>query len=186
MAAIPRKMSPKWHASSPGGLLKSLSRAKVSLSKTACTNQAKSGFSAIASNQMVKRKDWRSCIFWPGIPPRQSSCRANSRSVLFPTILRRPLWIAETFRKKDGDIREVLKTMLHSPEFWSADEYRSKVKTPFEFVISALRATGADIGDAVPLARQLQSLGMPLYGMQPPTGYSMKADAWISSAALLG
>ena len=94
--------------------------------------------------------------------------------------------MAETFRKKDGDIREVLKTMLHSPEFWSADEYRSKVKTPFEFVISALRATGADIGDAVPLARQLQSLGMPLYGMQPPTGYSMKADAWISSAALLG
>jgi uncharacterized protein (DUF1800 family) len=94
--------------------------------------------------------------------------------------------MAETFRKKDGDIREVLKTMLHSPEFWSADEYRSKVKTPFEFVISALRATGADVGDAVPLARQLQSLGMPLYGMQPPTGYSMKADAWMSSAALLG
>jgi len=94
--------------------------------------------------------------------------------------------MAETFRKKDGDIREVLKTMLHSPEFWSADEYRSKVKTPFEFVISALRATGADIGDAVPLARQLQSLGMPLYGMQPPTGYSMKADAWMSSASLLG
>ena len=60
------------------------------------------------------------------------------------------------------------------------------MKTPFEFVISALRATGADIGDAVPLARQLQSLGMPLYGMQPPTGYSMKADAWMSSAALLG
>jgi len=94
--------------------------------------------------------------------------------------------MAETFRKKDGDIREVLKTMLHSPEFWSADEYRSKVKTPFEFVISALRATGADVADAAPLAHQLQSLGMPLYGMQPPTGYSMKADAWMSSAALLG
>jgi uncharacterized protein (DUF1800 family) len=94
--------------------------------------------------------------------------------------------MAETFRKKDGDIREVLKTMLRSPEFWSADAYRAKVKTPFEFVISALRATGADVGDAAPLARQLQSLGMPLYGMQPPTGYSMKADAWMSSAALLG
>jgi uncharacterized protein (DUF1800 family) len=94
--------------------------------------------------------------------------------------------MAETFRKKDGDIREVLKTMLRSPEFWSADAYRAKVKTPFEFVVSALRATGADVGDAAPLARQLQSLGMPLYGMQPPTGYSMKADAWMSSAALLG
>jgi uncharacterized protein (DUF1800 family) len=94
--------------------------------------------------------------------------------------------MAETFRKKDGDIREVLKTMLRSPEFWSADAYRAKVKTPFEFVVSALRATGADVGDAGPLARQLQNLGMPLYGMQPPTGYSMKADAWMSSAALLG
>jgi uncharacterized protein (DUF1800 family) len=94
--------------------------------------------------------------------------------------------MAETFHKKDGDIREVLKTMLRSPEFWSADAYRAKVKTPFEFVVSALRATGADVGDATPLARQLQSLGMPLYGMQPPTGYSMKADAWMSSAALLG
>ena len=94
--------------------------------------------------------------------------------------------MAETFRKKDGDIREVLKTMLRSPEFWSADAYRAKVKTPFEFVISALRATGADVGDAAPLSRQLANLGMPLYGMQPPTGYSMKADAWMSSAALLG
>jgi uncharacterized protein (DUF1800 family) len=94
--------------------------------------------------------------------------------------------MAETFRKKDGDIREVLKTMLRSPEFWSADAYRSKVKTPFEFVISTLRATGAEVGDARPLARQLQNLGMPLYGMQPPTGYSMKAEAWMSSAALLG
>src|SRR3989475_11545932 len=94
--------------------------------------------------------------------------------------------MAETFRKKDGDIREVLKTMLRSPEFWSADAYRAKVKTPFEFVISALRATGADVGDAAPLSRRLANLGMPLYGMQPPTGYSMKADAWMSSAALLG
>jgi uncharacterized protein (DUF1800 family) len=94
--------------------------------------------------------------------------------------------MAETFRKKDGDIREVLKTMLRSPEFWSADAYRSKVKTPFEFVISTLRATGAEVGDARPLARQLQNLGMPLYGMQPPTGYPMKAEAWMSSAALLG
>lgn len=94
--------------------------------------------------------------------------------------------MAETFSKQDGDIREVLKTMLRSPEFWSADAYRAKVKTPFEFVISALRATGADVRDAAPLSRQLANLGMPLYGMQPPTGYSMKADAWMSSAALLG
>ena len=93
--------------------------------------------------------------------------------------------MARTFLKKDGDIREVLKAMLTSPEFWQPEEYRAKVKTPLEFVVSALRATGADVSDAAPLVGQLQSLGMPLYGAQPPTGYSMKASAWVSSSALL-
>jgi uncharacterized protein (DUF1800 family) len=93
--------------------------------------------------------------------------------------------MAQTFLKKDGNIREVLKTMLESPEFWTPDAYRAKVKTPLEFVVSAVRASGAEIADALPIARQLQNMGMPLYGMQPPTGYSMKADAWINSSALL-
>jgi uncharacterized protein (DUF1800 family) len=94
--------------------------------------------------------------------------------------------MAQTFLKKDGDIREVLKTMFKSPAFWSEDVYRAKVKTPLEFVASAARATGAEVSDALPLARQLNTLGMPLYGMQPPTGYSMKSDAWVNSSALLG
>ena len=94
--------------------------------------------------------------------------------------------MTQTFLKKNGDIREVLKTMLDSPEFWAPDAYRAKVKTPLEFVVSALRASGADVTDAMPIARQLQNMGMPLYGMQPPTGYSMKADAWVNSSALLG
>ncbi len=94
--------------------------------------------------------------------------------------------MATTFLKKDGDIREVLKTMLDSTEFWSTDSYRAKIKTPLEFVVSSLRATDAQVDDAMPLVRQLQALGMPLYGAQPPTGYSMKADAWVSSSALLG
>lgn len=94
--------------------------------------------------------------------------------------------MAKTFLKKDGDIREVLETMLQSPEFWSPDAYRAKVKTPLEFVVSAVRATGAEVSDARPLAHQLQDLGMPLYGDQPPTGYSMKAAAWVNSSALLG
>jgi uncharacterized protein (DUF1800 family) len=93
--------------------------------------------------------------------------------------------MAQTFLRKDGDIREVLKTMLKSPEFWSDDAYRAKVKTPLEFVVSAVRATNADVNDAMTLARQLNNMGMPLYGMQPPTGYSMKADAWVNSSALL-
>jgi hypothetical protein len=53
-------------------------------------------------------------------------------------------------------------------------------------VVSSLRASGAEVADASPLARQLQNLGMPLYGLQPPTGYSMKAEAWVNSSALLG
>jgi hypothetical protein len=93
--------------------------------------------------------------------------------------------MAQTFLKKDGDIREVLRTMFHSPEFWASDSYRAKVKTPLEFVVSAVRATGADVQDATPLVRTLNTMGMPLYGMQPPTGYSMKADAWVNSSALL-
>ena len=53
-------------------------------------------------------------------------------------------------------------------------------------MVSAVRASGAEVTDALPLARQLQNMGMQLYGMQPPTGYSMKADAWVNSSALLG
>jgi len=93
--------------------------------------------------------------------------------------------MAETFLKKDGDIREVMKTMLASPEFWAPEAYRAKVKTPLEFVVSALRASDADVTDAMPAVRHLQNMGMPLYGMQPPTGYSTKADAWVNSSALL-
>jgi len=93
--------------------------------------------------------------------------------------------MAKTFQKKKGDIREVLSTLFHSPEFWDDSTYRSKMKTPLEFVASAVRATGADVEDAMPLARQLNNMGMPLYGAQPPTGYSMKADTWVSSSALL-
>jgi len=93
--------------------------------------------------------------------------------------------MAKTFLKKKGDIREVLETLFHSPEFWDDGAYRAKVKTPLEFVASAVRATGAEVDDAQPLAQQLNRMGMPLYGAQPPTGYSMKAETWVSSSALL-
>jgi uncharacterized protein (DUF1800 family) len=93
--------------------------------------------------------------------------------------------MADTFMKKDGDIREVLRTLFHSPEFWAADAYRAKVKTPLEFVASAVRVSGVDVNNAMPLVQKLNQMGMPLYGMQPPTGYSMKADAWVNSSALI-
>jgi hypothetical protein len=78
-----------------------------------------------------------------------------------------------------------LSTLFHAPEFWADGTYRAKVKTPLEFVASAVRVTGAEVDDALPLARQLGNMGMPLYGAQPPTGYSMKAETWVNSSALL-
>jgi uncharacterized protein (DUF1800 family) len=93
--------------------------------------------------------------------------------------------MADTFMQKDGDIREVLRTMFTSPEFWAADAYRAKVKTPLEFVVSSVRASGVQVQNAQPLVQFLNRMGMPLYGMQPPTGYSTKAETWVNSAALL-
>jgi uncharacterized protein (DUF1800 family) len=92
---------------------------------------------------------------------------------------------AARFRETDGDLREVMRTILLSPEFLSSDSYRTKVKTPVEFVASALRATAADVQDAAPLVRSLQQFGMPLYMCQPPTGYKDTADAWVNTGALV-
>jgi uncharacterized protein (DUF1800 family) len=93
--------------------------------------------------------------------------------------------VAARYRETDGDIREMMRTILTSPEFFSPEAYRAKVKTPFEFVVSALRATGADVQDATPLVRQMQQLGQPLYMCQPPTGYKDTADAWVNTGALV-
>jgi uncharacterized protein (DUF1800 family) len=92
---------------------------------------------------------------------------------------------AQRFRETDGDIREVVRTIITSPEFFAPDAYRAKVKTPFEFIVSAVRATGTDVRNAQVLVGAARNLGMPLYGCQPPTGYSDKADAWVNSGALL-
>jgi len=93
--------------------------------------------------------------------------------------------LAARFRDTKGDLREVMRTLLTSREFLSPDTYRAKVKTPFEFVVSAVRATGADMADVRPLVRGMQQLGMPLYQCQPPTGYKDTADAWTNTGALV-
>ena len=93
--------------------------------------------------------------------------------------------VAARFSATDGDLREVVRTILTSPEFLAPDSYRAKTKTPFEFVVSAVRATGTSIVNAAPLVRQLQELGMPLYQCQPPTGYRDAADAWTNTGALV-
>jgi uncharacterized protein (DUF1800 family) len=93
--------------------------------------------------------------------------------------------MAATFVKTDGDIKAVLTTMFHSPEFWSPEVYRAKVKTPIEFMVSALRASDAQVNNALPLVQAMERLGMPIYGMQTPNGYSWKQDEWVSSNALI-
>jgi len=93
--------------------------------------------------------------------------------------------MTKTFLKSDGDIREVLRTMFRSPQFWAPEAYRARVKTPFEFVVSSVRATEAEVADPLPLVATLNKMGEPLYGCQPPTGYSTKAEVWVNSAALL-
>ena len=92
---------------------------------------------------------------------------------------------AARFLDSGGDIREVVRTIVTSPEFLRPDAYRAKVKSPFEFIVSAVRATGAEVDDATPLVRALQQLGMPLYACQPPAGYKDTADAWVNTGALV-
>jgi uncharacterized protein (DUF1800 family) len=92
---------------------------------------------------------------------------------------------AAAFRNTDGDLRAVVRVIVTSPEFFAPDSYRAKVKTPFEFVVSALRATDADLQVAAPIVRALAGLGMPLYLCQPPTGYDDTAATWVSSGALV-
>jgi uncharacterized protein (DUF1800 family) len=93
--------------------------------------------------------------------------------------------MAKSYLSSGGDISAVLRTLLHSPEFWAPDDYRAKVKTPLEFVVSSLRASNAQIDDLKPLVNALQGMGMPLYGAVPPTGYSWQSSTWVSAGALV-
>lgn len=92
---------------------------------------------------------------------------------------------AERFRSSHGEIREVVRVIVESPEFLAPDARGAKVKTPLEFVASALRAAGAELESSNGLAQSVAEMGMPLYLQQPPTGYKDTADAWVSTSGLL-
>ena len=93
--------------------------------------------------------------------------------------------MAKKFTDSQGDIRQVLVAMINSPEFFSRESYRAKVKTPQDFVVSAVRAAGAEVASPAALVAQVAELGMPVYGMQTPNGYSMRADPWNNTGALV-
>ncbi len=93
--------------------------------------------------------------------------------------------MAKAYLASGGDIPTVLKTLFHSPELWAANDYRAKVKTPLEFVVSAVRASNANVENFQPLVNQLRQMGMPLYGCMPPTGYKWDEADWVSTGALV-
>ncbi len=90
-----------------------------------------------------------------------------------------------TFRRTNGDIRAVVRTIVTSPEFFASASYRAKVKSPFELVASTMRAMNAQ-PDATPRTSQLVSrLGQPIFGHQAPNGYPETGDAWMNTGAIL-
>ena len=89
------------------------------------------------------------------------------------------------WKRSKGDIREVLRAIVSGPDFWAARNVRAKVKTPLEFVVSALRAVGADPDTTARLAQVVARLGEPLYLHVAPDGYPEMEAAWVNSGALL-
>ncbi|HEY9225555.1 MAG TPA: DUF1800 domain-containing protein, partial [Gemmatimonadaceae bacterium] len=92
---------------------------------------------------------------------------------------------ADTFSKTDGDIRETVRCVVTSPEFFSRSAYRAKVKTPFEVVASGLRAVGAQPDTTPRTAQIVARLGQPIFGRQTPDGWPDRADAWMNTGAIL-
>jgi uncharacterized protein (DUF1800 family) len=92
---------------------------------------------------------------------------------------------AQTFRRTDGDIRAVVRTIVTSPEFFSHAAYRSKVKSPFEVVVSTLRALGAPPDGTPRTAMAVAALGEPIYGHQAPNGWPETGDQWLNTGAIL-
>ncbi|MBV8118646.1 MAG: DUF1800 domain-containing protein [Alphaproteobacteria bacterium] len=91
--------------------------------------------------------------------------------------------VAARFLATGGDIRQVLKTLFDSPEFWSSKG--QKYKTPYEFIISAVRASALPLNNPGSLLGWMSRFGMPLYGCLTPEGYKNTADAWLSPDATL-
>ena len=88
--------------------------------------------------------------------------------------------LSQKFLATDGDIREVMNTLIHSPEFWAASNMHAKYKDPYRYVISTVRASGQNTPNVKPLAAVLTQMGMPLYGMLTPNGYKYTQDAWLN------
>ncbi len=92
---------------------------------------------------------------------------------------------AQVYLKTDGDIREVLRAIITSPEFFSQQAFHSKVKTPFEVVVSAMRSLNAAPDSTPRSAQVIAFLGQPIFGHQAPNGWPETGDAWMNTGAIL-
>ena len=92
----------------------------------------------------------------------------------------------EVFLKTDGSIRETLRALITSPEFFAATTYRAKLRSPFEYVAAAMRALNADTDGDRPVLDAIGRMGQPVFGRITPDGYADRADQWLSSGAMVG
>lgn len=93
--------------------------------------------------------------------------------------------LATVYTKSDGDIKEVLKAIVASPEFWQKEALREKVKSPFELTISAVRALDAKVDAPFMLYQWISKMGQKMYFYQAPTGFPDKGQYWINTGSLL-
>ena len=93
--------------------------------------------------------------------------------------------MSDVFTKTGGDIKQTMIAMLNSREFWKKEVLRSKIKSPFELVVSAIRATNADLRNANQLNDWCTRMGQKLYGYAAPTGFPDKASFWVNTGSLL-
>jgi len=92
---------------------------------------------------------------------------------------------AAVFLKTDGSIRETLRAILTSPEFFSPTAYRAKMRSPFEYVAAAMRALSAETDADRPVLDAIARMGQPVFGRITPDGYADRADQWLSSGAMV-
>ena len=94
--------------------------------------------------------------------------------------------MAERFEQSQGDIRATLETLFFSPEFWDQRYFGAKFKSPYDYVISAVRVTGvAEVTNYRPLFGAMALLGMPPYGHETPDGYANTREAWLNPQAMM-
>jgi uncharacterized protein (DUF1800 family) len=93
--------------------------------------------------------------------------------------------VAATYTKTGGDIPEMLRTIFFSPEFQSPEAIGQKMKSPFEYTVSAIRALGGSTGGGQQIVRALTQMGQPLYQYQAPTGYPDRKDHWMNDGSLV-